>query len=55
VPEDWHRLSSSALVQRALRGGGSPAYRLDAGEISLVFAGAQGARATAAARPPLAA
>ena len=23
VPEDWHRLSASALVQRALRGGGS--------------------------------
>ena len=30
VPEDWHRLSASALVQRALRGGGSSAYRLDA-------------------------
>ncbi len=23
VPEDWHRLSAHALVQRALRGGGS--------------------------------
>jgi flagellar biosynthesis protein FlhF len=22
VPEDWHRLSAQALVQRALRGGG---------------------------------
>jgi len=39
VPEDWHRLSAHALVQRALRGGGSPAWRLDAGDISLVFAG----------------
>jgi flagellar biosynthesis protein FlhF len=38
VPEDWHRLSSSALVQRALRGGGSAAWRLDAAEMSLIFA-----------------
>ena len=22
VPEDWHRLSANALVQRALKGGG---------------------------------
>ncbi len=40
VPEDWHRLSASTLVQRALRGGGSNAWRLDAGEVGLVFAGA---------------
>jgi flagellar biosynthesis protein FlhF len=39
VPEDWHRLSSHALVQRALRGGGSPAWKLDAGDVNLVFAG----------------
>jgi flagellar biosynthesis protein FlhF len=39
VPEDWHRLSAHALVQRALRGGGSPAWRLDAGDVNLVFAG----------------
>ena len=32
VPEDWHRLSANALVQRALRGGGSAAWRLDAAE-----------------------
>ena len=38
VPEDWHRLSASALVQRALRGGGSAAWRLDASEMNLVFA-----------------
>jgi hypothetical protein len=31
VPEDWHRLSANALVQRAMRGGGSAAWRLDAG------------------------
>ncbi len=37
VPEDWHRLSAQALVHRALRGGGSPAYRLDASEVNLVF------------------
>jgi len=40
VPEDWHRLSASALVQRAMRGGGSTAWKLDAAEMSLVFAGA---------------
>jgi flagellar biosynthesis protein FlhF len=45
VPEDWHRLSSNALVHRALRGGGSKAYRLDAGDVSLVFAAPQSAPA----------
>ena len=39
VPEDWHRLSASALVQRALRGGGTSAWRYDAGDVNLVFAG----------------
>ena len=38
VPEDWHRLSANALVQRAMRGGGSAAWRLDAAEMNLVFA-----------------
>ncbi len=38
VPEDWHRLSANALVHRALRGGGSSAYKLDSGDVSLVFA-----------------
>jgi flagellar biosynthesis protein FlhF len=37
VPEDWHRLSGRALVHRALRSGGSPAYRLDPNEVNLVF------------------
>jgi len=47
VPEDWHRLSAQALVHRALRGGGSPAYRLDASEVNLVF--------STSSQPPLAA
>jgi flagellar biosynthesis protein FlhF len=38
VPEDWHRLSSHALVHRALRAMTGKAYRLDASEVSLVFA-----------------
>lgn len=37
VPEDWHRLSSQALVQRALRAGGSNAWRMDANDVNLVF------------------
>ncbi len=40
VPEDWHRLSSATLVQRALRAAGSTAWRLDPSDINLVFAGA---------------
>jgi flagellar biosynthesis protein FlhF len=39
VPEDWHRLSASALVQRALRSQAAPAWRFDAGDVNLVFAG----------------
>jgi flagellar biosynthesis protein FlhF len=39
VPEDWHRLSSHALVHRALRGGGGPSWRIDASDVSLIFAG----------------
>jgi flagellar biosynthesis protein FlhF len=39
VPEDWHRLSASALVQRALRAPSNPSWKLDAAEVSLVFAG----------------
>ena len=38
VPEDWHRLSSQALVHRALRASLNPAYRLDINEVNLVFA-----------------
>ncbi len=43
VPEDWHRLSAQALVQRALRGGGAAAWKLDAAEVNLVFAAIHGA------------
>ncbi len=47
VPEDWHRLSAHALVQRALRAQTGAAFRLDAGEVSLVFAAPQRAAAGA--------
>ena len=49
VPEDWHRLSAHALIQRALRGGGASAWRVDAADVNLIFAGAplhQSAQAT---------
>ncbi len=48
VPEDWHRLTASALVQRALRGGGSSAYKMDASDVSLVFAAPHGSAQTSA-------
>ncbi len=38
VPEDWHRLSSQALVQRALRSHGQSAWRMDASDVNLIFA-----------------
>ena len=41
VPEDWHRLSSAALVQRALRVAPNPTWRVEPSEINLVFAAAQ--------------
>jgi flagellar biosynthesis protein FlhF len=40
VPEDWHRLSSNALVQRAMKSGGSATYRMEADDVQLVFAAA---------------
>ncbi|OWQ91302.1 flagellar biosynthesis protein FlhF [Roseateles aquatilis] len=46
VPEDWHRLSSQALVQRALRNHGQSAWRVDASDVNLIFtAGSVGAPA----------
>ena len=39
VPEDWHRLSANALVQRAMKANIGPAWRLDEGDVNLVFAG----------------
>jgi flagellar biosynthesis protein FlhF len=49
VPEDWHRLSAQALVQRALRAPSNPSWKLDAAEVNLVFAGAS----QAVARPAM--
>lgn len=46
VPEDWHRLSANALLQRAMRGGGSATYRMAADDVQLVFASAPRAGAT---------
>ncbi|MDH4060421.1 MAG: flagellar biosynthesis protein FlhF [Aquincola sp.] len=43
VPEDWHRLSGQALVQRALRAQANPSWKLDAAEVNLMFAGVPGA------------
>jgi len=40
VPEDWHRLSANALVHRAMKAGGSAAYRMDPQDVHLVFAAA---------------
>ncbi|MBI3367267.1 MAG: flagellar biosynthesis protein FlhF [Burkholderiales bacterium] len=39
VPEDWHRLSAQALVQRALRAAPAASWRLESAEVNLVFAG----------------
>ena len=47
VPEDWHRLSASALVQRALKAQAPAAWRLDEADVSLVFAGLPAAAARA--------
>lgn len=47
VPEDWHRLSSGTLVQRALRAAGSSAWRMDSSDVNLVFTASQMADAPA--------
>ena len=41
VPEDWHRLSAQALVQRVLHGGGTASWRFNASEVNLMFAATQ--------------
>jgi len=41
VPEDWHRLSSQALMHRALRPTMGNAYRMDASDVNLIFAAPQ--------------
>ncbi len=48
VPEDWHRLSSQALVQRALRAVTGTAYRMDTQDVNLVFTAGRSAFAAAA-------
>lgn len=50
VPEDWHRLSAQALVHRSLRAQGQSAFRMDAGDVNLVFAGLHGAAAAGTRR-----
>jgi flagellar biosynthesis protein FlhF len=39
VPEDWHRLSANALMQRAMKNSSGPAWRLDDQDVGLIFAG----------------
>ena len=39
VPEDWHRLSANALMQRAMKNASGPAWRLDDQDVNLIFAG----------------
>jgi flagellar biosynthesis protein FlhF len=46
VPEDWHRLSAPALVQRALRATANSSWKLQPQEVNLVFAGFSGATRT---------
>ncbi|HEX5687809.1 MAG TPA: flagellar biosynthesis protein FlhF [Ideonella sp.] len=54
VPEDWHRLSPNALVQRALRAPTSPTWKLEADDVQLVFATAtRGGRSTGGASLPI--
>ncbi len=48
VPEDWHRLSAHALVQQALRTAPATAWRMDASDVHLVFAGLRAAPAAPA-------
>ena len=49
VPEDWHRLSAQALVQRALRSSSHSSWKLQAQEVNLVFAGSGAAMRTSQA------
>lgn len=38
VPEDWHHLNSQTLVQRALRGNASQAWRMSPGDVTMALA-----------------
>ncbi len=53
VPEDWHRLSSQALVQRALRSQGPSAWRMDASDVNLIFASGSVPGASAGGMPAM--
>ena len=44
VPEDWHRLSANALIQRSLKSQGGAAWKLDDHDVNLIFAGLPAAR-----------
>ena len=46
VPEDWHRLSANALIQRSLKSQGGAAWKLDDHDVNLIFAGLPAARST---------
>jgi flagellar biosynthesis protein FlhF len=49
VPEDWHRLSSQALIQRALRPAATQsAWRVEPADLNLVFAAQRAPMAAAA-------
>jgi flagellar biosynthesis protein FlhF len=48
VPEDWHRLSAHALVQRSMKNASGSAWRLDGSDVNLIFAGLP----TAGGMPP---
>ena len=48
VPEDWHRLSANALIQRALKSQGGAAWKLDDHDVNLIFAGLPAARVSSA-------
>ena len=52
VPEDWHRLSAPALVQRAMRATPAAPWRVDANDVNLLFAGLHAANAAAVAAAP---
>ena len=51
VPEDWHRMTAQTLVTRALRSGGPQAWRMNTGDVNLVFSRSA---VTAAERPGMA-
>lgn len=48
VPEDWHRLSAQALVQRAFKAAPAASWRMDANDVNLIFAGSHAARGNSA-------